>query len=1397
HWSLIIPEDQHPIVNAVDERRKQGESSVYDLQLVRKDGQRLDVRVSGSPRFQNSEFVGTMAVFTDITEQKRTDKALRESEEKFKSIFESFIDVYYRQDKDRLITMVSPSIRQFGYKPEDIIGTRGRDYYYDQAEREELVALLEKEGIIKDYRVKLRDARGNPVWTSANLRMLRDLKGNFAGIEGVLRDITKRKQAEEALRDSEERYRNILESIEEGYYEVDLKGNFTFFNDSLCKMLDYSRDELMGMNNRQYMDAESAKRVYKAFNEVYKTGKPSKTLDIRIRRNTGEIKFGEISITLLRDRNSKSVGFRGIVRDITERKQAEDQLRTSEDFNRTVLSSISEGFVVFDRDFHYVVWNHFMEIITGLKASEVIGKTPFDLFPFIKEHNLDKLLKRALKGEELISPDFQYSIPGTGREGWAISTYAPHRNSDGEIIGVVVLVRDITERKRAEEEIQRSAENLENLFRFTTDAIIIQNKKREILDCNRAVEELFGYTREELLQDQSIQLGDQNKVDLEKRDEVMQLAFDGQPQRFEWWGKRKDGTSFPEEILLNQTLYNGEKVLFITIRDITQQQQARDRIEQQAAQQQALLNIGRQLTASLDTNEIFNNMLESVRNLLNCNGVTIYMLEEDDQTLVPIMTYDPPFEKQVMKTKLDINHSLTGKVIKAKQGMIFNKPISEEGSFQIPGTPEDEDDRIISVPIVVKDRAVGAITIYRKATAFTKDDLALMETFALYSGTAIQNAENHQMVKEKENRLRQAEEVAGMGFLYWNLRTDEIELSPQVIKMYGLEAEKRWVTPEFVEQVCHPEDLHYVKEQLNSTLTEEQPYDIDYRIVRPDGSILWVHAQAELEKDKDGQPIRLLGTVIDITERKETEQALAKSEKQYRTMIETAPDIIITVDKTGYITNANPAFTKLTGWELDEILHKHFTKLPWFRAKDVPQFVKIFNTMVRGQLPEPFEIHLKHADGSIHISEARVSSLYSDQVLAGFQFILHDITERNVAHQVLEQQAKFQKAIAEISREAVITVTLEEFMNFTVSKVANTLDMEYCKILEFQPRENSFLLLAGFGWKPGYVGKARVGAEKSSQAGYTLLSKKPVIVEDLRTEKRFSGPKLLTAHNVISGVSTIIGDHSEPWGVLGVHSVEKHVMTPATVGFIVSIANILNEAIIRHQLESKFRNLVENSPTGILSVNANGQVMQVNQKLLDILGSPSAEETMKINVLEFEPLKKAGASDGFRKVLKTGETIRLEHEYTSKWGKTVYLRYQVVPIWDEHDQIVGAQANIEDITEEKRTRQEINTLANAIKSIHESVSVTDDKDRILFVNDAFLKTYGYVREEIIGKTMELVRSPKNPPEVTQEILPATLKGGWQGELLNRRKDGSEFPVALSTSPVLNEKGEVVALIGVA
>jgi PAS domain S-box-containing protein len=122
---------------------------------------------------------------------------------------------------------------------------------------------------------------------------------------------------------------------------------------------------------------------------------------------------------------------------------------------------------------------------------------------------------------------------------------------------------------------------------------------------------------------------------------------------------------------------------------------------------------------------------------------------------------------------------------------------------------------------------------------------------------------------------------------------------------------------------------------------------------------------------------------------------------------------------------------------------------------------------------------------------------------------------------------------------------------------------------------------------------------------------------------------------------------------------------------------------------------------------------------------------------------------------------------------------------------------ITDITGRRRAEKEIAMLAFSLRSINECVSITDMEDKILFVNESFKKTYGYSEEELIGKNILIVRSPNNPPEVVREILPATLRGKWNGELWNKRKDGSEFPIYLSTT-LINDKGsKPLGLIGVA
>jgi PAS domain S-box-containing protein len=144
----------------------------------------------------------------------------------------------------------------------------------------------------------------------------------------LTKELNELKKAYTVLKRGEEKYRNLLDSIEDGYYEVDVTGNLTFFNNALCTIAGLPREKLMGMNNRDYTSPETAKKMYQVFNKVYKTGEPAKEFDWEIIRTNGSKRYVEASVSLIKDSKGQGVGFRGIVRDITERKRAEDKLKS-------------------------------------------------------------------------------------------------------------------------------------------------------------------------------------------------------------------------------------------------------------------------------------------------------------------------------------------------------------------------------------------------------------------------------------------------------------------------------------------------------------------------------------------------------------------------------------------------------------------------------------------------------------------------------------------------------------------------------------------------------------------------------------------------------------------------------------------------------------------------------------------------------------------------------------------------------------------------------------------------------------------------------------------------------------------------------------------------------------
>jgi PAS domain S-box-containing protein len=291
--------------------------------------------------------------FVDITERKQAEEALARERSLLRTLIDNLPDLIYVKDTQSQFVIVNLAQARLlgGTTPDDLSGKSDFDFFPPELAQKYYAdeqAILQSGQPLINVEEPTTDTAGHKKWLATTKVPLRDSNGQVVGFVGVGRDITERKQTEESLRKSEEKYRTILENMQEGYFEVDLAGNFTFFNDALCRVLGYSRDELMGMNNREYMDAENAEAVYRIFNEIYRTKRPSPTSSYEVIRKDGAKRSIEMSTSLMTGSMGEPIGFQGILRDITERKRAEEtlerramQLQTAAEVSRAA-SSISD-----------------------------------------------------------------------------------------------------------------------------------------------------------------------------------------------------------------------------------------------------------------------------------------------------------------------------------------------------------------------------------------------------------------------------------------------------------------------------------------------------------------------------------------------------------------------------------------------------------------------------------------------------------------------------------------------------------------------------------------------------------------------------------------------------------------------------------------------------------------------------------------------------------------------------------------------------------------------------------------------------------------------------------------------------------------------------------------------
>ena len=312
------------------------------------------------------------------------------------------------------------------------------------------------------------------------------MKGNLSRLCPVIsRELedaevrNKQKRAEKELHRNEEKYRSILETIQEIYYEVDLTGNLTFFNDSLCRTLGYSKEELTGMNYLQYEDKESLKNIFKTYNKVYKTGKPINGFGRQIIRKDGTKRYVEVSISLRKDSSGKPIGFRGISRDVTERKQMEDVISQSEDKYRTILNGMDDVYFEVDIKGNITFVNPSSYKMSGYSEAELIGTS----FKKINAPDGIEMVKQYF-GEIFLTgktgkPFLWKLVKKNGEQGYFELVASLIRDKQGKPIGFRGIGRDVTERKLAEFILQQTLSSLRKAFGTTIQIMVSAVEMRD------------------------------------------------------------------------------------------------------------------------------------------------------------------------------------------------------------------------------------------------------------------------------------------------------------------------------------------------------------------------------------------------------------------------------------------------------------------------------------------------------------------------------------------------------------------------------------------------------------------------------------------------------------------------------------------------------------------------------------------------------------------------------------------------------------------------------------------------------------------------------------------------------------------------------------------------------
>ena len=781
--------------------------------------------------------------------------------------------------------------------------------------------------------------------------------------------------------------------------------------------------------------------------------------------------------------------------DITERKRAEEVLRQQS----AAMTASIDGMAILDRNGAYVYMNDAHAKIYGYgDPEEILGKTWGTFYDqeqlgWFDRHTMPALQKDGhWRGEAI----------GKRRDGSAFpQELSVSTIKDG---GFVCIVRDITERRKAEEARRQSEARFRRLVEQAAEAFFVHDLDGRLVEVNQQACDSLGYTKEELLT--------MSVADLEENFDAQGLAgiwehiVSNGPITVEGVHRRKDGTRFPVEVRVGLFETGVDRLMLAMARDITARKARLKELSRLATFPELNPNpiIEMDLSGNLTyLNPVAERIFPDLRELgpehpilAEVEDSIARLRASEEGSLVDETEVDGAFHQRVISYVsendsvrlyvIDITErkqaedalrsseaSLTEAQRIAHLGSWEAEPVKQEVSrvehkmrwsdemYRIFGfapqqfvptfrtlveatQPQDreyvgkavqgsvsrgESSLVIEHRVLRPDGEVRFIQARLEMVYGQNGEL--VRNF----GTVLDITDRKRVeeeLRQSESRLLAAQRIAQVGDWSFDVTGNKAYWSDEMYRIFGLSPQGETLTYKRFLRLVHPDDRATVQGMSREALKGKGQSSISYRVIRPDGRVRFVYSQYELRHDASGKTTELIGTLQDVTELRQAEEELRQSEERFRALVQNSLDVVTVVDANATVLYYSPSVETVMGYEPEEFVGKNALEVVPIHPDDLPHVRDVFSYLIENPGANcSMEMRMRHADGSWRIIEATANNLLDDPSVGGIVTNYRDITERKRSEEELRKSEATNRAILEATPDLMFRVSRDgEYLDF-------------------------------------------------------------------------------------------------------------------------------------------------------------------------------------------------------------------------------------------------------------------------------------------------------------------------------------------------------------------------------